>query len=186
MRVRPEQASILTNADADPPAIWRRLHERRSNRHAHRSIRTPASIVRVRPTLRAKFEKIRNCPDRDRHVHGTERKLRTLNQADMEPPNMCKIGIGLSALLILAAAAKPGTAQHASAVASPQHPACIWYEAVEFPGCVNYGSLSEDEARTARGHPQFVEPVYAATGSQARGPSATLDHPAQIVPTSRQ
>ena len=70
---------------------------------------------------------------------------------------MRKIGIGLSALLILAAAAKQGTAQDASAVASPQYPGCVSYEVVEFPGCVNVGTLSEDQARTARGHPQFVE-----------------------------
>jgi hypothetical protein len=99
---------------------------------------------------------------------------------------MRKIRIGLSGLLIVAAAAKPGTAQDASAVAFPQHPACIWYETVEFPGCVYYGMLSEDEARTARGHPQFVEPVQAATASQGQAPSATPDRPEQIVPTSRQ
>ena len=99
---------------------------------------------------------------------------------------MRKIGIGLSALFIVAAAAKPGIAQDASVVASPLHTACIWYETVEFPGCMHYGTLSEDEARTARGHPQFVEPVQAATASQAQAPSATPDRPAQIVPTLRQ
>ena len=83
----------------------------------------------------------------------------------------------------MAAVSKPGAAQEATVF--PQIP-CIWYEAVEFPGCVNYGTLSDDQARTARGHPQFVEPVQAATVSQARAPSATPDHPAQIVPTSRQ
>jgi hypothetical protein len=84
---------------------------------------------------------------------------------------MRKIASGLSALLLIAAVSKPATAQET--IVFPQHP-CIWYEAVEFPGCVNYGSLSEEQARTARGHPQFVEPK-AATQSQAREPSATPD-----------
>ena len=70
---------------------------------------------------------------------------------------MRKIAIGLSALLLIAAMSKPGAAQDGQWIVFPQHP-CIWYEAVEFPGCVNYGSLSEEQARTARGHPQFVEP----------------------------
>jgi hypothetical protein len=100
---------------------------------------------------------------------------------------MRKIAIGLSALLLIAATSKPGVAQDGSAVVVPQHP-CIWYEAVEFPGCVNYGSLSEEQARTARGHPQFIEP-QAATTSQAQAPSATPvgpAHAARIVPSSRQ
>ena len=84
---------------------------------------------------------------------------------------MRKIAIGLSALLLIAALSKPVAAQEA--IVLPQHP-CIWYEAVEFPGCVNYGSLSEEQARTARGHPQFVEP-QASTQSQAREPGVTPD-----------
>jgi len=97
---------------------------------------------------------------------------------------MRKIAIGLTALLLIAAVSKPGAAQEA--IVFPQIP-CIWYEAVEFPGCVNYGTLSQDEARTARGHPQFVEPVQAATASQAHTPSATPPaHAARIVPGSRE
>ena len=96
---------------------------------------------------------------------------------------MQKIAIGLSALLLIAATSKPGTAQEASAVVIPQ--GCVMYELAEYPGCVNCGTLSEDEARTARGHPQFVEPVQAATASQA--PSATPPaHAARIVPSSRE
>src|SRR4029450_6196042 len=88
---------------------------------------------------------------------------------------MRKIGIGLSALLILAAAAKQGTAQDASAVASPQYPGCVSYEVVEFPGCVNFGTLSEDQARTARGHPRFVE-SQVATASQTLAPLDEVEH----------
>ena len=84
---------------------------------------------------------------------------------------MRKIAIGLSALLLIAAVSKPAAAQEA--IVFPQHP-CVWYEAVEFPGCVSYGSLSEEQARTARGHPQFVEP-QASTQSQAREPGVTPD-----------
>ena len=87
---------------------------------------------------------------------------------------MRKIGIGLSALLILAAA-KPGSAQDASAVAPPQYPTCVSYEVVEFPGCVNFGTLNEDQARTARGHPQFVE-SQVATASQAQAPRDEVEH----------
>jgi hypothetical protein len=86
---------------------------------------------------------------------------------------MRKIGIGLSALLIIAAAAKPGTAQDASATATPQYPACVSYEVVEFPGCVNFGSLNENQARTARGHPQFVEPQATAL---AQAPSDETEY----------
>ena len=85
---------------------------------------------------------------------------------------MRKIGIGLSALLILAAAAKQGTAQDASSVASPQYPGCVSYEVVEFPGCVNVGTLSEDQAR---GHPQFVE-SQLATASQTLAPRNEVEH----------
>ena len=98
---------------------------------------------------------------------------------------MQKIAIGLSALLLIAATSKPGTAQEASAVVIPH--GCVVYELAEYPGCVNYGTLSEDEARTARGHPQFVEPVQAATAFQAQAPSETPPaHAARIVPSSRQ
>jgi hypothetical protein len=88
---------------------------------------------------------------------------------------MRKIAIGLSAFLILAAAAKPGTAQDVSAVASTQYPTCVSYDVVEFPGCVNFGTLNEDQARTARGHPQFIE-SQVATASQAQVPRDEVEH----------
>jgi hypothetical protein len=104
----------------------------------------------------------------------------------MEPTTMQKIAIGLSALLLIAAAAKPGAAQYAT-TATPQKLAeCVAYEVAEYPGCLNDGTLSEEQARTARGHPQFVEPQ---TASQARRPSATPNLPAhasRVVPSPRQ
>ena len=86
---------------------------------------------------------------------------------------MRKIAIGLSALLLTAAMSKPGAAQDGSAMVFPQHPVCIWYEAVEFPGCASYRTLNDEQARTARGHPQFVEPQTVA--SQPRESIAALD-----------
>jgi hypothetical protein len=92
---------------------------------------------------------------------------------------MRKIGIGLSAVFIVAAAAKPGTAQDTSAVASPQYPAaCVEYVA-EYMGCLNYGDPTEAQANTARSR--------AATASQAQAPSTTPPaHAVRIVPSSRQ
>jgi len=86
---------------------------------------------------------------------------------------MRKIAIGLSALLLTAAMSKPGAAQDGSAMVFPQHPVCIWYEAVEFPGCMSYRTLDDEQARTGRGHSQLVEPQTVA--SQPREPSAALD-----------
>jgi len=101
---------------------------------------------------------------------------------------MQKIAIGLSALLLAATVAKPGAAQEASTAARPQSPAaCVEYIA-EYFGCLRYGILTEAQARTARGHPLFVE-RQAATAAQAREPSATAErlvHASRIAPPSRQ
>jgi hypothetical protein len=87
---------------------------------------------------------------------------------------MQKIAIGLSALLLVAATSHPSAAQDASTAATPQYPAaCVEYIA-EYMGCINYGELTEAQARTARGHPLFVEP-QAASASQARDLTATPD-----------
>jgi hypothetical protein len=45
----------------------------------------------------------------------------------------------------------------------------------EYFGCLEYGMLTEAQARTARGHPQFVEPPTAARGPHARELSAMPD-----------
>ena len=101
---------------------------------------------------------------------------------------MQKIAIGLSALLLTATVAKPGAAQEANTAARLQSPpACVQYVA-EYMGCLNYGDLTEAQARTARGHPLFVE-RQAATAAQAREPSTTSDrlvHASRIGPPSRQ
>ena len=86
---------------------------------------------------------------------------------------MQKIAIGLSALLLAAVVSHPSAAQDARTAATPQYPAaCVEYVA-DYMGCINYGELTEAQARTARGHPQFVEPQ--ASASQARDLTATPD-----------
>jgi hypothetical protein len=85
-----------------------------------------------------------------------------------------KITIGLSALLLVAAASHPSAAQDARTATTPQYPAaCVEYVA-EYMGCINYGELTEAQGRTARGHPLFVEP-QTATASTARNLSAPPD-----------
>ena len=68
---------------------------------------------------------------------------------------MQKIALGLSALLLMAATTTPCLAQDA---ATPAHSAGC----VEYFGCLKYGTLTAEQARTCRGHPQFVEVQSAA------------------------
>jgi len=92
----------------------------------------------------------------------------------LEPLTMHKIAIGLSALLLVAAALHPSAAQDARTAPTPQYPApCVEYVA-DYMGCINYGELTEAQARTARGHPLFVEP-QTATASTFRNLSAPPD-----------
>jgi hypothetical protein len=80
---------------------------------------------------------------------------------------MQKIAIGLSALLIVAAS-QPGSAQNASPPATPNSPtACIVYEPVEYPTCLKDEALTEEQARTARGHPAVLP---AANGYSVTSP----------------
>ena len=100
---------------------------------------------------------------------------------------MRKIAIGLSALLIVAAS-QPGSAQKASSPAIPNFPtACIVYEPVEYPTCLKDEPLTEEQARTARGHPQFFQP-QTGTLSRALEPGTVLDsaaHAAGVVPAPK-
>jgi hypothetical protein len=89
---------------------------------------------------------------------------------------MQKTALGLSTLLLVVAASKPGAAQDASTAAAPQYPAaCVEYVA-EYFGCLNYADLPAAQARTARGHPEFVEP-QTAMASKAKELSAAPDRP---------
>jgi hypothetical protein len=88
-----------------------------------------------------------------------------------------KIAISLSALLLLAATSPPGAAEDATGVEAS--PGCV-EQIGEYYGCLNHGDLSEAQARTARGHPEFVEP-RVATASLARlgkPPGETMQAPA--------
>ena len=97
---------------------------------------------------------------------------------------MQKIAIGLSSLLIVAAS-QPGSAQNANTPAAHNSPtACIVYEPVEYPTCLKDETLTEEQARTARGHPQYFQP-QTGTLSRAPEPGTVLDgaaHAAGGVP----
>lgn len=68
----------------------------------------------------------------------------------------------LVALVLTVGLAMPSAAQQA-----PVPPQTTASEAcAEYFGCLEYGSLTEAQARTARGHPQFVEPRAASVHSQ--------------------
>ena len=68
---------------------------------------------------------------------------------------MQKTALGLSALLLMAATTTPCLAQDA---ATPAHSAGCF----EYFGCLKYGTLTPAQARTCRGHPEFVEVQSAA------------------------
>jgi hypothetical protein len=59
----------------------------------------------------------------------------------------------LAAIALLVAFAVPSAAQQAALpVQATTSEACA-----EYFGCLHYGTLTEAQARTARGHPEFVE-----------------------------
>ena len=68
---------------------------------------------------------------------------------------MQKTTLGLSALLLMAATTTPCLGQDA---ATPAHSAGCF----EYFGCLKYGTLTPAQARTCRGHPEFVEVQSAA------------------------
>lgn len=76
----------------------------------------------------------------------------------------------LAVLLLAVGLAEPSAAQQVSFV--PETGASD--PCAEYFGCLHYGILTEAQARTARGHPQFVEP-QAASASHARGLTVTPD-----------
>ena len=90
----------------------------------------------------------------------------------------------LTILLFAVGLAAPSGAQqiHFVAEAGASDPCA------EYFGCLHYGILTEAQARTARGHPLFVEPE-SAMASQAWDQSATLDpevHAARSVAPTHQ
>jgi hypothetical protein len=72
-----------------------------------------------------------------------------------------------------------------SAAQAPAYPpACVEYIA-EYMGCLNYRDLPEAQARTARGHPEFVE---APSQTESR-PGAMVSRAAEapsVRPIARQ
>ena len=76
----------------------------------------------------------------------------------------------LVVLLLAVGLASPSSAQQVSfGPKSGANDPCA-----EYFGCIHYGILTEAQARTARGHPQFVEP-QAAAAFPVRDQSATPD-----------
>ncbi len=73
----------------------------------------------------------------------------------------------LAALVSTIGLAAPCAAQHAPVPA--QSPACV-EQIAEYFGCLRYGTLTEAQARMARGHPEFVEapsPTAPRAGDRA-------------------
>lgn len=93
---------------------------------------------------------------------------------------MQKIAIGLSACLLLAVVTKPSAAEDAVIGAAAPPAACT-----EYFECLEYGTLSPEQARTVRGHPQFVEPT-AAPSRDGGSASARLDQASSRSAASRQ
>jgi len=92
---------------------------------------------------------------------------------------MQKIALGLSALLLMAATTTPCLAQDA---APPAYSAGC----VEYFGCLKYGTLTPAQARTCRGHPQFVQ-VQSAAAVAAPDPrnASPIEHAASQPTTPR-
>jgi hypothetical protein len=90
----------------------------------------------------------------------------------------------LAVLLLAVGLASPSAAQQVSF--GPETGASA--PCAEYFGCLHYGILAEAQARTARGHPQFVEPE-TASASRALDLSATTDlavHASRpVAPTHR-
>jgi hypothetical protein len=61
-------------------------------------------------------------------------------------------------------------------------------QCAEYFGCLNYGILTEAQARTARGHPEFLEP-QSETASRAEKLTATPERTVQasriVAPSDR-
>lgn len=74
---------------------------------------------------------------------------------------------GLAVLLLLAAATRPSLAQDAAPAGVVQHPAACTEDVAEYFGCLPYGTLTPEQARTARGHPEFVARQIARTQAPA-------------------
>ena len=101
---------------------------------------------------------------------------------------MQKIAIGLSALVLIAATTTRGVAQDASPAATRHYSAGCMQQVADYFGCLEYGVLTQAQARTVRGHPLFLE-RQTATAFQAPQPSAAPDRTVQasrIVGRSHQ
>ena len=78
----------------------------------------------------------------------------------------------LAALAISVVFTVPSAAQDSTVIGAPAYPAACVEQIAEYMGCLNYRDLPEAQARTARGHPEFVEApsqTHSRTGAMAYG-----------------
>jgi hypothetical protein len=86
----------------------------------------------------------------------------------------------LAALALSVVFAVPSAAQDSTVIGAPAYPAACVEQIAEYMGCLNYRDLPEAQARTARGHPEFVE---APSQTESR-PSAMVSRAAE-APSAR-
>jgi hypothetical protein len=93
--------------------------------------------------------------------------------------NPCKSA--LAALALSVAFAMPSAAQQAGLpVQATTSEPCA-----EYFGCIQYGTLTEAQARTARGHPEFVE-APSQTGSRPGAMASRSPEAPSALPVARQ
>ena len=87
----------------------------------------------------------------------------------------------LAALAISVVFTVPSAAQDSTVIGAPAYPAACVEQIAEYMGCLNYRDLPEAQARTARGHPEFVEApsqTHSRPGAMAsRAAEAPSAHP---------
>ena len=71
--------------------------------------------------------------------------------------------LALAQTVTSAAAAEQDLSKESIATGPPVYPAACVEQVGEYYGCVHHEDLPEEQARTARGHPLFVEPPMATT-----------------------
>lgn len=85
----------------------------------------------------------------------------------MNPSKSALAALALSVVFVV-----PSAAQDSTVIGAPAYPAACVEQIAEYMGCLNYRDLPEAQARTARGHPEFVEApsqTHSRPGAMAYG-----------------
>lgn len=85
----------------------------------------------------------------------------------MNPSKIALAALALSVVFVV-----PSAAQYSTVIGAPGYPAACVEQIAEYIGCLNYRDLPEAQARTARGHPEFVEApsqTHSRPGAMAYG-----------------